>query len=100
MSADDSGTLFAPKYLENKLKFFSYIKEVVAFGDRRDFAACFINIDLDAVGKWAERRGIAYTSYSDLAGREEVYKLIAGNIATVNRDLAEDDGLVDSRMLS
>ena len=92
------GTLFAPKYLENKLKFFSYIKEVVAFGDRRDFAACFINIDLDAVGKWAERRGIAYTSYSDLAGREEVYQLIAGNIATVNRDLAEDAALVNSQI--
>ena len=92
------GTLFAPKYLENKLKFFPYIKEVVAFGDRRDFAACFINIDLDAVGKWAERRGIAYTSYSDLAGREEVYQLIAGNIATVNRDLAEDAALVNSQI--
>jgi long-chain acyl-CoA synthetase len=93
----NDGTLFAPKYLENKLKFFSYIKEAVAFGDRRDFAACFINIDLDAVGKWVERRGIAYTSYFDLAGREEVYQLIAGNIAAVNRDLAEDAALVARR---
>ena len=64
----NDGTLFAPKYLENKLKFFPTIKEAVAFGDERDFAACFINIDLDAVGNWAERRGIAYTSYTDLAG--------------------------------
>ena len=86
----NDGTLFAPKYLENKLKFFPYIKEAVAFGDGRDFAACFINIDLDAVGNWAERRGIAYTSYTDLAGRDEVYDLIAGNIASVNRDLAQE----------
>ena len=94
----NDGTLFAPKYLENKLKFFPYIKEAVAFGDRRDFAACFINIDLDAVGNWAERRGIAYTSYTDLAGRDEVYELIAGNIAAVNRDLAEDAALAGSQI--
>ena len=81
----NDGTLFAPKYLENKLKFFPYIKEAVAFGDGRDFAARFINIDLDAVGNWAERRGIAYTGYTDLAGRAEVYELIAGCIEQVNR---------------
>jgi long-chain acyl-CoA synthetase len=94
----NGGTLFAPKYLENKLKFFPYIKEAVAFGDRRDFVACFINIDLDAVGNWAERRGIAFTSYSDLAGRDEVYELIAGNIASVNHDLAEDAALAGSQI--
>jgi long-chain acyl-CoA synthetase len=84
------GTLFAPKYLENKLKFFPYIKEAVAFGDRRDFVACFINIDFDAVGNWAEKRGIAFTSYTDLASRDEVYELIAGNITAVNHDLSKD----------
>ncbi len=94
----NDGTLFAPKYLENKLKFFPYIKEAVAFGDRRDFAACFINIDLDAVGNWAERHGIAYTSYTDLAARDEVYDLIAGNIASVNRDLAQDTALIGSQI--
>ncbi len=94
----NDGTLFAPKYLENKLKFFPYIKEAVAFGDQRDFAACFINIDLDAVGNWAERRGIAFTSYADLAGRDEVCGLIAGNIASVNRDLAEDAALAGSQI--
>jgi long-chain acyl-CoA synthetase len=94
----NDGTLFAPKYLENKLKFFPYIKEAVAFGDGRDFAACFINIDLGAVGNWAERRGIAYTSYTDLAGRAEAYDLIAGNIAAVNRDLAEDAALAGSQI--
>jgi long-chain acyl-CoA synthetase len=94
----NDGTLFAPKYLENKLKFFPYIKEAVAFGDRRDFAACFINIDLDAVGNWAERRGIAYTSYTDLAARDEVFQLIAGSIAAVNRDLAADAALAGSQI--
>jgi long-chain acyl-CoA synthetase len=94
----NDGTLFAPKYLENKLKFFPYIKDAVAFGDRRDFVACFINIDVDAVGNWAERRGIAFTSYTDLASRDEVYGLIAGNIASVNRDLAEDAALAGSQI--
>jgi long-chain acyl-CoA synthetase len=94
----NDGTLFAPKYLENKLKFFPNIKEAVAFGDRCEFAACFINIDLDAVGSWAERRGIAYTSYTDLAGRDEVYDLIAGNIASVNHDLAQDAALAGSQI--
>jgi long-chain acyl-CoA synthetase len=94
----NDGTLFAPKYLENKLKFFPYIKEAVAFGDRRDFVACFVNIDLDAVGNWAERRGIAYTNYTDLAGRDEIYQLIAANIASVNRDLAEDAALAGSQI--
>ena len=63
------GALFAPKFIENKLKFFPYIKEAVAFGDGRDFVAAFINIDLEAVGNWAERRGIAYGSYQELAAR-------------------------------
>ena len=63
------GALFAPNYIENKLKFFPYIKEAVAFGDERDASARFINIDLDAVGNWAERRGIAYSGYTDLAGK-------------------------------
>jgi long-chain acyl-CoA synthetase len=94
----NDGTLFAPKYLENKLKFFPTIKEAVAFGDERDFAACLINIDLDAVGNWAERHGIAYTSYTDLAARDEVCKLIAGSIAAVNRDLADDAALAGSQI--
>jgi long-chain acyl-CoA synthetase len=94
----NNGTLFAPKYLENKLKFFPYIKEAVAFGHRQDFVACLVNIDLDAVGNWAERRGIAFTSYTDLTGRDEVYGLIAGNITAVNRDLSRDAGLAGSQI--
>ena len=72
----DDGALFAPKFIENKLKFFPYIKEAVAFGDGRDFVAAFINIDLEAVGNWAERRGLAYGSYQELAASTSVYELI------------------------
>jgi long-chain acyl-CoA synthetase len=87
------GALFAPKFIENKLKFFPYIKEAVAFGDRRDVVAAFINIDLEAVGNWAERRGIAYGSYQELAAQEQVYELIADCIAQVNRDFAVEPNL-------
>jgi long-chain acyl-CoA synthetase len=92
------GSLFAPKYVENKLKFFPHIKEAVAFGDKRDYAAAFINIDLAAVGSWAERNGIAYTSYSDLAGRPEVYDLVKGCIEKVNRDLSSDSSMAASQI--
>ena len=94
----NDGTMFAPKYLENKLKFFAFIKEAVAFGNERDYAAAFICIDLGAVGNWAERRGIAYTSYSELAAKPEVYDLIRSNIEDVNRDLAADPVLAGSQI--
>ncbi|HXQ65137.1 MAG TPA: AMP-binding protein [Alphaproteobacteria bacterium] len=93
-----NGTLFAPKYLENKLKFFPYIKEAVAFGHGRDHAAAFISIDMGAVGNWAERRGLAYSSYSELADKPEVYELIKGNVEAVNRDLARDPVLAGSQI--
>ena len=85
-----NGALFAPKYIENKLKFFPYIKEAVAFGQGHDFVGAFINIDLGAVGSWAERKGLSYTSYTDLAQKPEVYALIQGCIEQVNRDLAAE----------
>ena len=72
----NSGAIFAPKYIENKLKFHGIIKEAVAFGDNKDFVTCFINIDLEAVGSWAERNNVAYSGYIDLAAQEAVYKLI------------------------
>ena len=90
------GTLFAPKYLENKLKFFPYVKEAVCFGDGRDRVTAFINIDLDAVGNWAERRGLTYSSYQELASHAEVYDLIGECIEQVNRDLASDPQLSGS----
>jgi long-chain acyl-CoA synthetase len=80
------------------LKFFPYIKEAVAFGDGRDYAAAFINFDLMAVGNWAERRNLSYTSYNDLAARPEVYDLIKSCIAQVNRDLSQDAALAGSQI--
>lgn len=94
----NSGSLFAPKYVENKLKFFPSIKEAVVFGHEREYVTAFINIDLGAVGSWAERNGIAYTSYADLAGRPEVYNQIKGCIEQVNRDLASDSSMADSQI--
>ena len=90
--------LFAPKFIENKLKFFPYIKEAVAFGDGRPFVAAFINIDLEAVGDWAERRGLAYASYQELAADDAVYDLVAGCIEQVNRDLAAEPALAASQI--
>lgn len=92
------GELFAPKYIENKLKFFPYIKEAVAFGADHDQVCAFINIDLEAVGNWAERRGMPYAGYTDLAAKSEVYDLIAECVAQVNADLAADPKLTASQV--
>ncbi|MBX2867172.1 MAG: AMP-binding protein [Acidiferrobacterales bacterium] len=94
----NDGSMFAPKYLENKLKFFSQIKEVVTFGDQRDFVTAFINIDLDAVGNWAERNNIPYASYLELAAHPEVYKMMAENIEQTNADLATDSKMAGSQI--
>ena len=94
----NDGALFAPKYLENKLKFFPQIQEAVTFGNRRDFVSAFVNIDLDAVGNWAERNNIPYASYQELAAHPEVYEMIKRNIEQVNRDLAADSQLCASQI--
>ena len=85
-----SGALFAPKYIENMLKFFPNIKEAVAFGDGRDFCAVFLNIDLQAVGNWAERNNIAYASYQELAAHPEVYKIVAKHVDETNVKLSKE----------
>ncbi|WP_346892217.1 AMP-binding protein [uncultured Roseibium sp.] len=84
------GSLFAPKYIENKLKFFPNIKEVVAFGDGRDRVGVFINIDLTSVGSWAERNNVNYASYQELAAHPQVYSMIQEHVDQVNRDLASE----------
>ena len=84
------GSLFAPKYIENKLKFFPDVKEVVAFGDGRDNVCVFLNIDLTAVGNWAERNNISYASYQELAGLPRVYEMMREHVNNVNRDLAQE----------
>ena len=85
-----NGALFAPKYIENKLKFFPNIKEAVAFGDARGFATVMLNIDLTSVGNWAERNNVSYGSYQELAGHPLVYEMIAKNVAEVNAALARE----------
>ena len=84
------GSLFAPKYVENKLKFYPNILEAVVFGASRDRCTAFINIDLTAVGNWAERNNIAYASYQELAGHPEVLKTIQAHVAEVNQSVAQD----------
>jgi long-chain acyl-CoA synthetase len=92
------GALFAPKYVENKLKFFPYIKEAVAFGDRREKVCAFINIDLQAVGNWAEKRNLPYGGYTDLSQKKEVCELIRDCVEKVNADLAADEKLAGSQI--
>jgi long-chain acyl-CoA synthetase len=94
----NDGTLFAPKFIENKLKFFPHINEAVAFGDGRDFVTAFVNIDMVAVGDWAERRNIAYASYQELAAHPAVYDLIQQEIEQVNRDLAHDPRMAGAQI--
>jgi len=86
----NDGTLFPPKYIENKLKFFPNIREAVAYGDKRDFVCVMLNIDLTAVGSWAERNNVVYASYQELAGHPLVYDMIEKHVAEVNRSLAAD----------
>jgi long-chain acyl-CoA synthetase len=93
-----NGAVFAPNYIENKLKFFPHIKEAVAFGHGREMVCAFLNIDLGAVGNWAERRGIAYSGYTDLAGKAEVLELIRECIEQVNADLVHDTMVADSQI--
>ena len=92
------GALFAPKYVENKLKFFQHIKEVVAYGDGREKVCVFINIDFDAVGNWAERRNLPYAGYTDLAQKPQVYQLIRECVEKVNADLSADALLAGSQV--
>ena len=86
----NDGSLFPPKYIENKLKFFPAVKEVVAFGDQRDHVSVFVNIDLTSVANWAERNNIVYASYQELAGHPLVYDMIESHIEEVNKDLAAE----------
>jgi long-chain acyl-CoA synthetase len=92
------GTLFAPKYLENKLKFFPYIKEAVCFGHDRDKVCAFINIDPDAIGNWAEKRNMPYAGYTDLAAKDEVYDLVRECVEKVNADLAGEAEIAASQI--
>ncbi len=98
MGGAADGAMFAPKYVENKLKFFPFIKEAVAFGDKRDKVCAFVNIDFDAVGNWAERRNLPYAGYTDLAAKRDVLDLVRECVEKVNADLAADAMLAGSQI--
>jgi long-chain acyl-CoA synthetase len=92
------GTLFAPKYIENKLKFYPNIKEAVALGDKMDFVTVMLNIDLVAVGSWAERNNVVYGSYQELAAHPQVYKMVAEHVDEVNRSLAQEGPMAGAQI--
>jgi long-chain acyl-CoA synthetase len=92
------GTVFAPKYIENKLKFYPNIREAVALGAGRDFVCAMINIDLTAVGSWAERNNVVYGSYQELAGNARVYEIIARHVEEVNRSLSEEEVMAGAQI--
>ncbi len=94
----NDGALFAPKFIENKLKFYPNIKEAVAFGHQRDYVTAFVNIDPEAMGSWAERNNLSYASYLDLASHPRVREIIEGHIREVNADLAKDPQLASSQI--
>jgi len=98
VGALNDGTLYAPRLIENKLKLFPYIKEVISFGDKRDNVCTLIDIDFAATGRWADKRAISYTGHADLASRDEVYELIADCIAKVNAELAQNPALAKSQI--
>ena len=93
-----AGGMFAPKYIENRLKFFPNVKEAVAFGDGRDFSAVFINIDLTAVGNWAERNNVSYASYQELAQHPLVYEMMKEHVEKVNKDLSAEEMMAGSQI--
>jgi long-chain acyl-CoA synthetase len=92
------GTLFAPKYIENKLKFYPNIKEAVAFGQERDFVTVMINIDLVAVASWAERNNVVYASYQELAANPLVYDMVARHVEEVNRSLLDEEVMAGAQI--
>lgn len=81
------GTKFSPQFIENKLKFSPYVKEAVVFGGDWPFVTAMINIDMENTGKWAENHQIAYTTYTDLAQKPQVYELVREQVQTANADL-------------
>jgi long-chain acyl-CoA synthetase len=93
-----SGAIFAPNYIENKLKFFPQIKEAVVFGHGREQVCAFLNIDFEAVGNWAERQGLPYGGYVDLASKPQVLDMLADCVAQVNADLAAEEGMADTQI--
>ena len=93
-----TGQLFAPKYIENKLKFHPDIREAVALGAERDFVAVLINIELSAVGAWAERNGVSYASYQELAGHPKVAERVRAHVEAVNHALSKEPAMAGAQI--
>jgi long-chain acyl-CoA synthetase len=94
----NNGALFAPKYLENKMKFYPEVREAVAFGQGRDYVTMLVNIDLTSVGSWAERNNVAYASYQELAAHPQVYEIVAKRVDDLNRALAQEPQMAASQI--
>jgi long-chain acyl-CoA synthetase len=94
----NDGTLFAPKYLENKLKFYPNIREAVAFGDKRDVVTVMLNIDPVAVGSWAERNNVVYGTYQELAAHPLVYDMLEAHVREVNQSLAAERAMAGAQI--
>jgi len=92
------GSMFLPKYLENRIKFFPEVKEAVAFGNGRDFVTMFVNIDLTSVGSWAERNMVSYASYQDLAGHLQVVDMIRKRVDELNKALSQEAMVAKSQI--
>ena len=84
------GEMFSPMYLENRLKFSPYIKEAIIFGNGMDYVSALINVDPIVVGKWAEDRGISFTTYMDLSSKKEIAGLIKKEISSINRNAEKE----------
>jgi long-chain acyl-CoA synthetase len=94
----NGGALFAPKYLENRIKFFPEVREAVAFGQGRDYVTMFINIDPISVGDWAERNNVSYASYQELAGHPRIEEIITRRMEELNAALAEEPQMAGSQI--
>ncbi len=94
----NNGALFAPKYLENRIKFYPEVREAVAFGQGRDYVTMLVNIDLTSVGNWAERNNVSYASYQELAAHPQVYDIVAKRVDELNRSLAEEPQMAASQI--
>jgi len=92
------GALIAPKYLENRIKFFPEVREAVAFGQQRDFVTMFINIDPISVGNWAERNNVSYASYQELAGHPRVEEIVARRVDELNAALSREPQMAGSQI--
>jgi long-chain acyl-CoA synthetase len=83
-----SGERYSPQYIEGRLKFSPYVSHCMTVGDQTlGYVTALITIDYDSVGRWAEKRGLAFTTYTDLAQKPEVYALVREAVERVNATL-------------